>query len=83
MKDEYQPCYSQQGILLIDDLAAELDSINREKLLQYLTGLNKQLIITTTKEAEFKNIKSKMFHVKHGKISNYSIDSETTNREAI
>ncbi len=74
---------SGKGILLIDDLAAELDSMNREKLLHYLSGLDKQLIITTTKEAEFKNIKFKMFHVKHGKISNYSIDSETTNREAI
>ena len=60
---------SSKGILLIDDLAAELDSINRSKLLQYLSTLDKQLIITTTKESEFKNIKHHMFHVKHGKVT--------------
>ena len=60
---------SSKGILLIDDLAAELDSINRSKLLQYLSTLDKQLIITTTKESDFKKIKHHLFHVKHGKVS--------------
>lgn len=59
---------SGNGILLIDDLAAELDKKNREKLLNYLTKLNKQLIMTSTKEGDFKDIDFKMFHVKHGKF---------------
>lgn len=66
-------CISQtntgNGILLIDDLAAELDSSNKELLLKYLSQLDKQLIITSTSNIEFTGIKSKVFHVKHGSIS--------------
>jgi len=68
---------SSKGILLIDDLAAELDAINRSRLLQYLSTLDKQLIITTTKESEFKKIRHQLFHVKHGKISSHNSISET------
>jgi len=57
---------SGNGILLIDDLAAELDSSNRSLLIEYLSTLNKQLIITSTNEISLPNIESKMFHVKHG-----------------
>lgn len=59
---------NESGILLIDDLAAELDTANKEKLLIYLGSLNQQLIITSTKVVNIDNIKNKMFHVKHGSI---------------
>lgn len=66
-------CISQtntgNGVLLIDDLAAELDSSNKELLLKYLTQLDKQLIITSTSNINFTGIESKVFHVKHGFIS--------------
>lgn len=54
------------GILLIDDLAAELDSTNKRLLVQYLSKLNMQLIITSTNIIEIADINSKVFHVKHG-----------------
>ena len=60
---------SSAGILLIDDLAAELDNKNKEKLLNYLSSLNQQLIITMTKESIASGIEHKLFHVKQGKIS--------------
>ena len=58
-----------QGVLLIDDLAAELDSDNKLLLLKYLSKLNKQLIITSTSAIEIDSINSKVFHVKHGSFS--------------
>ena len=57
-----------EGVLLIDDLAAELDSANKETLIKYLSTLNKQLIITSTNNIEVDDIDSKVFHVKHGNI---------------
>ena len=57
---------NNNSVLLIDDLAAELDSENKQKLLNYLSSLKQQLVITSTHKIELKNIKSKMFHVKHG-----------------
>jgi len=56
----------EKGIIVIDDLAAELDSSNKEILLQYLATLNQQLIITTTTKLNIKDSSSKLFHVKHG-----------------
>jgi DNA replication and repair protein RecF len=56
----------EKGIIVIDDLAAELDSENKTKLIKYLATLNQQLIITTTKKLEIKSIPHKLFHVKHG-----------------
>ena len=56
------------GILLIDDLAAELDSSNKEILLKYLSQLNKQLIITSTSLIKIPDVDTKVFHVKHGSI---------------
>ena len=55
-----------EGILLIDDLAAELDADNKVILLKYLTKINKQIIITSTIPIEISDIKFKVFHVKHG-----------------
>jgi len=56
----------EKGIIVIDDLAAELDSDNKNKLINYLSTLNQQLIITTTKKLDLGNIPNKLFHVKHG-----------------
>lgn len=60
-----------KGILLIDDLAAELDDKNKEKLMNYISSLNQQLFITSTKtiEIKIKNKKHKVFHVEHGEIN--------------
>lgn len=57
---------------LIDDFAAELDTTNRAKLLQYLTEINCQVFITATEISEFGDLSQiknyKMFHVEHGNI---------------
>ncbi len=58
----------KKGMLLIDDLAAELDNLNREILLKYLSTLKKQLIVTSTNNIQFSDMEFKMFHVKHGGI---------------
>ena len=58
-----------EGILLIDDLAAELDSENRTILLDYLSKINKQIIITSTNHIQITDSNSKVFHVKHGVFS--------------
>ncbi len=60
---------SIEGILLIDDLAAELDNNNKNKLLNYISSLNQQLIITMTKKSLPSHFEYKVFHVKHGKLS--------------
>ena len=57
---------SEKGIIVIDDLAAELDTDNKTKLISYLSSLNQQLILTTTKKLEIEKIPYKLFHVKHG-----------------
>jgi DNA replication and repair protein RecF len=59
---------SVKGILLIDDLAAELDKKNKKQLLKFISELAQQIIITSTKAIEMKTLKGKMFHVKHGDI---------------
>jgi len=56
----------EKGIIVIDDLAAELDKKNKKKLIDYLATLNQQLIITTTKKLNIESIPFKLFHVKHG-----------------
>lgn len=58
-----------KGILLFDDFSAELDSYNQKGLLNYLIGLDQQIILTTTqKDIDFPCIENKMFHVEHGEI---------------
>ncbi len=59
----------QLGVIIIDDLAAELDYDNKKKLLSYLTCLNQQLILTTTDIDKLPLENAKVFHVKHGKIN--------------
>jgi len=65
---------SEKGILLIDDLAAELDSKNKEKLLDYLSTLQQQLIVTMTKLSKLPVLDNKVFHVKHGEFREFSDD---------
>ena len=60
---------NKKGVLLIDDLAAELDTNNRDKLLDYLSTLNQQLIVTMTRKSKIPELDHKVFHVKHGVIS--------------
>ena len=61
-----------QGCFLIDDFSAELDIVNREKLLLYLSKMNCQVFITATQQSEFGDLSKinnyKMFHVEHGNI---------------
>jgi DNA replication and repair protein RecF len=63
---------STQCILLIDDLGAELDSVNKAKLIEYLDSLGCQVFITATHSTEFGDLSRisnlKMFHVKHGAV---------------
>lgn len=63
---------NQSGCLLIDDFAAELDAINRAKLLRYLADMACQVFITATEMQDFGDLSQikdyKMFHVEHGTI---------------
>ena len=63
---------SQTGCILIDDFAAELDVINRAKLLHYLSEMACQVFITATELIDFGDLSQiknyKMFHVEHGNI---------------
>lgn len=60
---------NQQSILLVDDLAAELDIDHRQNLIDLLIDTQAQLFVTATEENSFvlpPEIESKMFHVEHG-----------------
>jgi DNA replication and repair protein RecF len=61
----------QQTVLLVDDLAAELDEDKRAKLLKLLKETGAQLFVTVT-ESNLVDIsawqEAKMFHVEHGSI---------------
>ncbi len=58
--------------VLIDDLTAELDDMNKAKLLQFLSELDCQVFISTTELANFGDLSKlesyKVFHVEHGDI---------------
>ena len=59
----------QQSILLVDDLAAELDLDHRQNLIDLLVDTEAQLFVTATEQNSFTlppEIESKMFHVEHG-----------------
>lgn len=59
----------RMGIIAIDDLAAELDTENKQKLLATLRGLGQQLLLTTTQSESIPLMPDdRMFHVKHGKV---------------
>ncbi|WP_305909795.1 DNA replication/repair protein RecF [Methylomarinum sp. Ch1-1] len=59
--------------ILIDDLSAELDTVNRTKLVKYLADLNCQVFMSSTELADFGEINDienyKVFHVEHGAIA--------------
>ena len=61
----------QHTVLLVDDLAAELDEDKRARLLQLLKKTGAQLFVTVT-EADLIDVSAwedvKMFHVEHGEI---------------
>ena len=59
----------QQSVLLVDDLAAELDIKHRNSLIDLLIDTEAQLFVTATEQNSFalpSEIESKMFHVEHG-----------------
>ncbi len=62
----------QQCIILVDDLAAELDQQHRSLFMQLLTDTNAQCFITLT-DPSLLNIdpasNTKLFHVEHGAIT--------------
>lgn len=62
----------RSGCILIDDFTAELDSANRDKLIQQLLALNFQVFMTATERDEFGDLKilnnHKMFHVEQGQV---------------
>jgi len=62
----------QTGCVLIDDFAAELDVINRAKLLRYLSEMACQVFISATEANDFGDLSQiknyKMFHVEQGTI---------------
>ena len=64
---------NQTVCVLIDDFTAELDSINKSKLLNYLSVLNCQVFMTTTELTNFGDLSElqnfKVFHVEHGEIN--------------
>lgn len=59
--------------ILIDDLTAELDTLNRLKLLKYLIELDCQVFMTATCLPDFGDLSLlshyKVFHVEHGNIT--------------
>ena len=62
---------NEKGIIIIDDVAAELDKGNKAKLIDFLIQLKHQLIITTPKDLNLINIDHKLFHVKHGEFIDF------------
>ena len=62
---------NQQSVLLVDDLAAELDINHRQNLIDLLIDTEAQLFLTATEQNSFvlpPEIESKMFHVEHGTL---------------
>lgn len=63
---------AQQSVVLVDDLAAELDASHRHRLVELLVDSGAQLFITSTEANLFDTqawASSKMFHVEHGQIT--------------
>ena len=70
---------NNQVCVLIDDLTAELDVPNKQKLLAYLNQLNCQVFMSTTELSNFGDLTQlenyKVFHVEHGKIQTLDLES--------
>jgi DNA replication and repair protein RecF len=57
-------------VMLVDDLPAELDSNNRERLLQELKESGLQIYVTGVEKGLFQgDLVERMFHVEHGRIA--------------
>lgn len=61
-------------VFLVDDLPAELDSVNKAKVLTILSDLGEQVFITGIEKEQLyeplqKEKEMKLFHVEHGKIN--------------
>lgn len=68
----YSERSGRRCVLLVDDLAAELDLHHRKKLMKTLAQMNAQVFVTAI-EAEhlldgLPDVEMKMFHVEHGKL---------------
>ena len=62
----------QQSVVLVDDLAAELDATHRNRLVELLLESGAQVFITSTDADLFDTqawTSSKMFHVEHGQVT--------------
>ncbi|MDX1679074.1 MAG: DNA replication and repair protein RecF, partial [Arsukibacterium sp.] len=63
----------KQPLLLIDDLASELDASSTQIVFEYLTQINSQVFITAINADQVSPYiaaeRSKMFHVEHGQIT--------------
>ena len=72
--------------ILIDDLASELDHLNKRKLLQFLSDMKVQIFMTATALDDFGDISQlndyKMFHVEHGKINQHNVPRGTLCKDA-
>lgn len=59
--------------LLVDDLSAELDTVNRRRLLDYLRSARLQALVTGTGWEQFEDVgfgsDAAMFHVEHGVVT--------------
>ncbi len=63
-------------LLLIDDLGAELDDANSQKILGYLDSTGMQIFLTVLDIHRYKLPDSaKVFHVKHGSMQNAGFES--------
>lgn len=60
----------KKPILLIDDLPAELDSINRDLFINAISALKAQVFITGTEDRLFGCLdEARLFHVEHGGVT--------------
>jgi DNA replication and repair protein RecF len=63
---------TQQSVVLVDDLAAELDQTHRKRLIELLLASGAQVFITSTDAGLLDTTawkSCKMFHVEHGQIT--------------
>lgn len=73
---------NKQPLLLIDDLASELDASSTQIVFEYLTQINSQVFITAINADQVSPYivaeRSKMFHVEHGQITARTDDDGRT-----
>ena len=64
---------AKQSVVLIDDISAEFDFQNRQRILQMALDSGAQLFVTGTSQQQLENLvshyDSKMFHVEHGAVT--------------